>query len=60
MWTEWTELDQSGHNRTNVDRIKSMWTEQTKLDQSGMNTIEWDENWTEYNFSGQNGLNRTE
>ena len=51
--SKWTEQDRSGQNRTNVDRIGPMWTES---DQSELNNTKW----TELNFSGHNGLNRTE
>ena len=51
--TKWTEQDQSGQNRTNVEYIQPMWTEWTELDRRRLNKTEW----TKQNFSGQNGPN---
>ena len=49
-------MDGSGQNRTNVDEIGLMQNEWNELDRIELNGP----NWIEQNFSGQNGLNKTE
>ena len=69
MQTKLTEQDQSGLNRTEVDRIWPMWIEWTKLDQSELNKTEWVEldrielqwtEWTKYNRMDKIGPNQTD
>ena len=40
-WSEWTELDTNGHNRTEWEGGGLKWTEKDRVDQCGPNKNEW-------------------